>query len=122
MKVFVVFQRKCSSLGIYLGSECTPKNSINFKNRFILFVLICGIISCCLQLFYVANSFKDFINSIYTISALLTCTICFSTLIWKMSLLSKYLEKLEKIINKSESVFNFVFDSIHNAMTKLFDR
>lgn len=101
MRVLVIFQSQCSALGIYLGKASILRNSFNSKNRSVLFVLCCGIVSCCLQLIYEANSFKDLINSIYTISAILSCTTCFCTLIWKSPLLSKYLDKLEKTINKS---------------------
>ena len=107
MKVLKIFQRNFPMLGICPRSESSEKNSLNSKNKFVLFASIDGIISCCVHLAYIADSFEDYTNSIYSISATLTCTICYASMIWKMPTLFRFIDELEQTLDKSEFVFNF---------------
>lgn len=108
MKVLEFVKSEFSMLGICLNTtKSVQRYSFNLKNSLILSVLIIGIILSCVHLLYIAKSFNEFTYSLYAMSSMLTGTICFAAMVWKMQPMSKYVDRLESTINKSEYTFQF---------------
>lgn len=91
-------------LGIILYEENVwqQKPSFNMRNVWNGSMLSLAAISSSIQFFYVANSFSEYTNALYSASAMIAATIIFAIIVQRMRSLSGCLDNLECIVNERE--------------------
>lgn len=87
---------------LILGVKSYQKHPFNFRNVFALFMLSMGAVLNCVHLFYEANTFKEYADSVCASSSMVVATIIFAIIMWKTHPFYRCLNNLEEIVNKSE--------------------
>lgn len=95
--MFQETQKYLKILGIN-SVQSTHKLPFNTRSLMILFLCSFFIVSSILYLFYVPNSFEEYIESINISSTAIVNTIFLLVFLWKIPKLFKFLKSLENII------------------------
>lgn len=108
MKLFEIVQQHCALLGISSTNQTTQK--CQFNERVLLGFLLFGCIfaSYFVYIFRVANGFLDYMVGICTLSGHILIFVCFVTIISKKVLMFESIDRIEKLIDTSEPISNFV--------------
>lgn len=117
MKIFQSVRRDLAFFGINANQSWMHKSPFNTKNQiamsiFCLFLFLNGVN------FTYANSFEEYINCIYIVTALAGTVLCFATLMWESAKWFEFMESVENIFNKSEYQLEFI-TTIKIAFIKL---
>lgn len=110
MKVLQFNQRCFLTLGMSF-SQPIPKNPSGAKILLTIFLLSVGIVATGAYFFDVASQFEEYAYSVYATSASLCCFGCFTIGLLRKSIISEYIEHLEKAVNRSKvpKFFQFIF-------------
>lgn len=86
----------------FSSSQPTRKYFLNIQN--LIFFLVIGVCFTITTVFAYrkANSFEQYIDSIYTISSTLICVDTYGTYFWEMPNLYRFVNALESTINESK--------------------
>lgn len=101
LKILQSSQKNFSILGIDLHQP-VQRNPFGEKSVSIIFILCMSVALSGEYFLNVAEEFRQFADSMYATTAMLAAIICFTADVLRKSILSEYIERLEKIINQSE--------------------
>lgn len=101
MKIFQSIEDNLAILGIssYQSIQVQPFNTRNVTT---LLVFGLSVISNCVFLFHVADSFMEYTKCVYVVSTLITSFICFAHLVLKMPKLFEFIKNFEQIVEESK--------------------
>lgn len=103
MEIFQAFKENYAILGInaYQSLQPYPFN-IKILMTFLMFSL--STTSHLVYIFNVANTFTEYTECITTTSGSFIISLCFATMVFKMTTLFEFIAKIEEIIAMSESI------------------
>lgn len=101
MKIFTSVRKDLAFFGINANQSRPHKSPFNTKNQIAMSIFCLFLFSNCVHITY-ANSFEEYINCIYIVTALAGTVLCFATLMWESAKWFAFIESVENIINKSE--------------------
>lgn len=104
MKLFNTFKANYAILGItaYQSLQPYPFN-IKILMTFLMFSL--STTSHLVYTFYVANTFTEYTECITTTSGSFIISLCFATMVFKMTTLFEFIAKIEELVTMSRSTF-----------------
>lgn len=108
MIIFQTVQNKFLLLGIS-SYQSTRKALFSRRIMLVYFIYGCNCILGTTYFFHVAQSFEEYTNNIYTLSAGIMIFFFFTIVVRKMSNLFKYIENVGKITTRSELSSNSKF-------------
>lgn len=102
MKLFQAIQKNLEIIGI----SSIVSGQTFYNRKVLLYLLLCGslIVMNCIFLVHVAETFKEYTDSIYITSVSIALFVSVSFVIRRMANLFEFLDSLEKIINDSEYI------------------
>lgn len=103
MLVFRNTKKKYAILGIS-KHQSFQEYPFNGKISISFILLGCSIASHFLYLYFVASTFKEYIECISTTFAIFVISVCFTTMVFNMSLLFRTIDDIENIIDESEYI------------------
>lgn len=101
MKFFQSVQNYLSILGIDLN-QSQQKYPFNWRNVWTISMLGLAATSSSVQFFYVANSFNEYTNALYSATGMIAATLNFAIILQIMRPLFCLVKRFESIINESE--------------------
>lgn len=101
MELFKVTKEKCSILGLS-AHQSNQKYPFNSKNLVTIVVLYTGAFLAAMNLLWGASTFQEFTESIYITSTLFATALNYTTHVYKMKMIFKFLEDFENFINSSK--------------------
>lgn len=105
MKIFQTDLKYLAIMGIN-AYQSQQKYPFNVRNVLIILLLSTAATSSTIQFFYVANSFNEYTNALYSATGMITATIIVAIVLQKLRLLFCCLDRFESILNKSELLEN----------------
>lgn len=116
MKILQSIQKQLSILGFDFSQLVQKTHRFGAKSVSIILMLSLGVALNAGYVFHVAKQFHQFVDSIYSTSALLCTTICFTAGVFRISILSEYIARLGKIVNQSELLLLIFLTLIMNRV------
>lgn len=99
LRIFEHVRKQYAALGINLSSnQWTHKYPLNGRVLFGLLLFGCVIVSHFVYIFYVANSFMDYMVGICSLSGCLMIFVCFANAIFKRTSLFESIDNIGKLI------------------------
>lgn len=109
MKIFKEIQRQYAILGIRSPQQSTQKYPVS-KRALVGFLLFgCNFVSHFVYIFHVANGFLEQMECICATYASILIFVCFATIVFKRTLLFKTIDRIERLVDKSEWWFAIEF-------------
>lgn len=101
MKIFQSVRKDLAFFGINANKSWKRKSSFNTKNQIAMTIFCLFLFLNCINFTHV-NSFEEYINCIYIVTALAGTVLCFATLMYESAKWFEFMESVENIFNKSE--------------------
>lgn len=101
MKLFQITQKNLAILGID-RNQSTQKHPFNGRILLGFFLFGLFIILTSTFFFHEASSFREYTETIYTLSGTIACTVAFTSTIFKMKMLFNFIAMSENIVDISK--------------------
>lgn len=111
MEILQSTQKRCAFLGIRATSSDSLNRPFNARNTMFSIMFCTHIASCFLYLVYEAQTFGEFLNCGFILLAVVSGSLGFITIVYKLVILSKFINDLGEIVNKSERHINKFYQS-----------
>lgn len=82
--------------------QSNGQNPFNLKNVMIILIINVQATLCGIFVFYEANSFREYVESVFAFSTVIVIHIVFPVFIWKIPKMFELMNNIEKIVNKSK--------------------
>lgn len=115
MKILQRAQNDFKTIGI--GLQCHRFNS---RNLLVLFIMCMGIISNVVYFFGIAKTFSEYTKSVFVANGLVSASIIYAYVVWKMRQFFNLLEEAEVAIDSSEFDIFFIISNDHNKLYLIF--
>lgn len=105
MKIFQTVRKHYAILGIICSSnQSLQKYPFTKRVFFGLLSVGCLTISQFMYIFFVANSFMEYMDAICATSVTILIFVCIATIVYKRVLLFEHYDKIEKLIDTSKMI------------------
>lgn len=101
MKIFQTIRKQYAIVGISSSNQSTQKYLFNERILIIFILFGCTIVSQFVYI-YVANSFMDCVDCVFSLSAGIIVCVCFLAIVFRRATLFECIDSIEKLIDSSK--------------------
>lgn len=120
LKVLQSTQKRYAFMGICFIQSEPNRRPFNARNTVFLTIFSTSVGLCFIYLVHVARTFGDILQCAYIMLALMSGSLAFITIVWKMAKLFEFVREIEEIVNKSEWIWSFWLSTINLLFFKIF--